>query len=139
MAPVQASDVLRDPPAPRDGQREEERVEARVIEALAEIGARGQQDARCRVRNRLQPLAHALQFALPHSAAQHDDVLDLVPKHRFEDLQMRPPLRQHHGRAPLLDGGQHVGHNRLVARLVRDDFVDERGQHGPAGGIGCGV
>ena len=42
---MQAACVLGDGPPPRDGQREKQRVESWIVEALAHVLARGQNDA----------------------------------------------------------------------------------------------
>ena len=138
VAAVQTPHILRYPPAPGDGKGEKERVKPRVVEALAKIRSRGQQDARRPIGNGVQPLAHFFEFALAHSAAHDDYVVDFVAQHFLENHKMRAPLGQNHRGAARRDFGEHVGDNRPVTGLVGHDFGQKGRQARPSVGFDNG-
>jgi hypothetical protein len=71
---VEASDVLLQGPLPRDRHRQEQRVQARVVEAFANVTARGKDDSLFGVGHVGQRLADRLALLATHAALQDENV-----------------------------------------------------------------
>lgn len=127
---VQASDVLRERAAPRDRQREEERVEPAVVEALADIAARGDDHA-WHVFGNFGDLTRGECAELVRLAAfQQHDMRDLSAQRIGERVRVRGALGEHKRRAPLGDGGEDVADDLRVSASVggelRVEILDAR-------------
>jgi hypothetical protein len=69
-------------------------MEARIIEALADILARGQNDTWLIAGNGGEPLGERLPLLLSHAGAQRNQWLDVTGKTTFKAIEVLIALRQ---------------------------------------------
>lgn len=118
---VQAADVLGDRPTPRDGQGEEQGVEAGVIEALADELPRGDQDGGFGFRKGVELVQGMAQLPPAHAPFQGDDAWDLRREGSGQFFQMLGALREDQRFSSGPDGFQDIPGDELVARGVGDE------------------
>lgn len=92
---MQPAGVLRNGAAPRDGQRQEQRVQARVVKTLADVLARGQDDPGLIPRNRGQAIAERLSVLLALARAQHDQMANALDELVLQAVEMIVALSEH--------------------------------------------
>ena len=102
MRPVKASAVLDERALPRDRHREEEGVETGVVEALADVATRREDEALGRVQNRGKLIGGATLLLGGHSALQHEEVAHESAEVHGKVLEVIFPLREEDGRSSLL-------------------------------------
>ena len=123
---MQAAGVLRDGAAPRDGQRQEERIQSRVVKSLAHVLARCQDDSDLVPRNGRQPLAERLSLLLAHARAQHDQMANALDEFSLQAVEMVVALCEHERRAPRVDRLDDVGADALVASVIVHQLLIQR-------------
>ena len=124
---IKAPGVLRHRAAPRDRHREHERVQARVVEALADVAAGGQHDARLVAG---EQLLGAPAGANAHPAVQRHELRCRVAQEGGECVEVRAALGQHERETPCGQLGQDVvGDPARALWIGRDrpeDLLDVR-------------
>jgi hypothetical protein len=88
-------------PLPGDWQRQEERIEPRVVEALANVPASGKQEPFLCGRDRRELLTHVAVGLGSHPSAQHDKMPRKRSKLAREVLEVVPALGQQDRGAPI--------------------------------------
>ena len=135
VQPVQAAHILCDRPSPRYRQREEQRVQPWLVEALADVTASGQQRTPLVVRHLRQRGHRGLDLLPAHAALEGNHVRNCRRQLRRQKPQMFRALRQHQWKTTRLHRGDYVPADQLVAarilgqRLVEPLELDSR--------IGC--
>jgi hypothetical protein len=128
--------ILRDGPAPRDGQREEQCIQPRIIEPLTDVLAGGQDDPGRGGRDRRQPVHDGPPLLLAHARSEDNEVPDVRLEVAFEPVQMVVPFRQQQGRPPCANGLEHVLADAPIAGVVLDQLLVERLELHPLVGVG---
>lgn len=105
---MKASSVLDQGTPPGDRHREEQRVEARVVEAFADVTARREHEARFIRRNTSEPFQGPAPFLRPGSAAKDDDVWADGGEPGRQDIKMIASLREDNWRAPFREDAREV-------------------------------
>ena len=123
---VQPARVLRDSAAPRHGKRQEQRVQARIVEALADVPTSGKDDARLIARNGSELLGNGPLPLLARPRAQDDKMTHIGGQQLCKALKMICSFREHERRAAALHGLGHVVADAAVAQLVIDQFPNQR-------------
>ena len=101
---VQAADVLRNRPAPRNGQREKQGIQPRIVEPFADVSPRGEQDPLLVLGNGGQAGGDAAGLLGPRAAAEHDQVANARRQSSGQVVEMFVALGQHQGRTAFPDG-----------------------------------
>ena len=94
---VQAAGVLRDRASPRDRQRQEQRVEAGIIEPFADVLAGRQDDPRLVAGNGREPVSDGLSLLLAEPGPQGNQVPHPVRESSLETVQVVIAFGQHEG------------------------------------------
>jgi hypothetical protein len=115
---VEPARILGQRAAPRDGHCQEQGIKARVVEALTEISASGQQYAFLPIWH----CGHSL-YDLPaliglHPATEDDDVLCKAGQAPRQQGEMILSLSEHHRRPTSLKHREHVVEDHRIAALV---------------------
>ena len=118
MEAMQPARVLHERALPGDRQREEQRVEARIVEALADVATGGQDQALLVGRDRGKLVSGSVSSPSRHPPVKDDEVAREALQPVREELQMVLPLREEDGGPALLEGGDHVIEDQVVACLV---------------------
>ena len=118
---VKAAGVLDERALPRDGHGQEEGVQPRVVEPLADVASGRQDEALLVARDGGQ-----LRLGLPpclggHTALEHHEVTRKASQARGEVLEVVSPLREEDRRSSLLEGANHVVQDELVALAIGGD------------------
>jgi hypothetical protein len=139
VQPVQAAGVLGDRAAPRDRQRQEQRVQTRVVESLADVLACRQDDSGLVARNGSEPVAERLPLLLAHARPQHDQVAHALGEALLQSVEVIVSLREHERRPSRVDRLEDVGTDALVARLIDHQLLMQRLELHPLVRIGAPV
>jgi len=115
---VQTTGVLDQGSLPGDRQREEKRVEPRVVEALADVTPGRKHEAFLAFRNRRELLLHSAPRLGAHATLEHDKMAREFLKPGCEVIEMIFPLREEDRRSSLFERLEHVVQNEAVALLV---------------------
>src|ERR1700694_6016285 len=115
---MQPPGVLNQGPLPGDGQRQEERIEPRVVEALANVPASGKQEPFLSGRDGRELLTHVAVGLGSHPSPQHDKMPRKRSKLAREVLEVVPALGQQDRGAPTDESSDDVVEDHRVARLV---------------------
>ena len=91
---MQSADVLRNGAPPRHRQRQEQRVQPRVVEPFTDVLASREDDAALTRRNGRHSFAHDLPLLLAHSAAEHHNVKHIPGEPGLESVEVLVALRQ---------------------------------------------
>jgi hypothetical protein len=125
---VQAAGVLLEGALPRDRHRQDQSVERRVVESLANQLAGGQQDARRVWRQRFQCRQHGRALLLRRTALQRDQVLDQPAQGRIDCGEMLRALGQDQNLPPLQIGVDDLpddaGRTSVIDRQCPEDLLD---------------
>ena len=108
-------------PFERDREGEEEAVELRAVEALAEVLAGGDYDERLVVRRPLDLVEEGRACALPETALEHDRRDASASKPGGEQGAVHLPLTEHEAAPTSRECVDHVGANERAALLVLDE------------------
>ena len=122
MEAVEPACILGNRTAPRHGQRQEQGVQTRVVEALADVLAGGQNHPALTCRDGQQLFGHRVPLLLGHPRTQRHDVRDPAGDQRLEPIEMLVPFREHERRPPGVDGFDHVVTDAFVAPVIFDQF-----------------
>jgi len=110
--------VLDECPFPQHGEGEEERVEPRIVEALADVAPGREHEALLAVGNVRQVFPHASLLEGTHSTLQDDEMAREPLQPRGQGVQMIPPLGEDDGRAFLLERSNRVAQNQRISLLM---------------------
>ena len=92
---MQPAGILGDRASPRDRERQEQRIEARIIESFPDVLAGCQDHPALFARNRCETFGGRLSLLLPHSRPQDHEVAHAVAEPAFEAFEVIVPLSQH--------------------------------------------
>jgi hypothetical protein len=98
VKPMQATGILSQRPLPGDGHREEEGVQARIIEALAQVTSGREQDALVIIWYAGELLSHRRTLPDPHATSQHHEIPHQRLKPSRQQVKVLPALREHNWR-----------------------------------------
>ena len=115
---MQAADVLRDRAPPRHRKREKQGVQARIIEAFADVFARRQDDSTLFGPDSRQPFRRRSPLLLPHPTSEDHDVRDARGERAFETIEVLVSFGQHKWRSARTDGLSNLLADHSIARLV---------------------
>src|SRR4029453_9382099 len=97
VEPAEPAGVLDDRPPPRDGQSEEESVQARVVQAFADVATGGEHEPLLVFWDHRETVKSCTALPCSDSTLQHDDVTCEASKVVRQIFQVVPTLRQHVG------------------------------------------
>lgn len=123
---MEPADVLRHRSPPGDRERQEQRVQPRVVESLADVLTRADYHALFADRNRGQLRGNSLPFLLAAASAEHDDVADVLDQLSGKPVQVVLAFGQNQRRPARLYDLDYVIENRSIARFVLNEFRVER-------------
>ena len=134
MQAVQPTGVLGDRAAPRDGQRQEQRVQACVVESLSDVPAGCHHHPAFPTRDGRHQTATACPASSPSqpAASRHARSSDEPP---LQPIEMVVPFRQHEGRPAASPHGRR--HRRCdCCAVIVNQFAIERLEFDPLVGSG---
>src|SRR5262245_49322585 len=123
---MKATRILHQRAFPRDGHREEKRIEPRVVEPLTDVTARRNEKSRLSVWDGREARRHGASLGRGHPAAEDDDVAGGALKTGGKELEMVLALGEQDGRTSRCQRGPHVVQDHTVATLIRRQFAVER-------------
>jgi hypothetical protein len=85
---MQAARVLGYRASPRDRQCKEQRIEAGIIEALADVPAGSKDDSRLVAGDGRQSFGDGLSVLFAQTCSQHDQMSNIVDKTALETIQV---------------------------------------------------
>ena len=115
---MQAPGVLDQGPLPGNGQRQEERVEPRIVEALADVAPGREQEAFLSRRDGGEPVTHVAAALAPMPPCRTTRCRANGRELAREVLEVVLALGQQDRRAPICEGTDDVVEDHRVARLV---------------------
>ena len=92
---VQAASVLGDGSSPRDWKRQKQGVQARIVEALTNVLAGGQNHSGILAWDARQPIDHGLPLLLAHPGSQDHEVTHAPDQPTLKTVEMVVSLREH--------------------------------------------
>src|SRR5216684_5533502 len=123
---MQPSDVLRNRSPPRDRQRQEQRVQARIVESLSDVFASRQDDATFFPWDGRQPFGLYLSLLLPHSTSKDHDVTNVRGKLTLKTCEVLVAFCEHERRSPVTHGLHDLVGNRSIPGLVINQELVKR-------------
>src|ERR1700694_587973 len=103
MKPMKAPDVLLQSSTPRDGHREEERVEPGVVKALANVTTRSEDNSWLTIRNCSDLGGQRVTLLLSHPAFHHKNVRHSSHELLKQDLQVVRAFGEQERKSPFFD------------------------------------
>ena len=79
---------------PRHGKRQEERIQPRVVEALADVASGREDEALLTLRNPGEPLLHGAPLLGAHAASQDDEMSREALQPARQEVQVVLPFRE---------------------------------------------
>ena len=119
---MQAARVLGDRAVPGYRKRQEQRVQPRVVEALADQSPGRKQKPRLILRDGRETRRHGGHLVLGHPAAKNDQMRDAGRKPLGQIIEVLVAFGQHERRPSFANGLEHVIADELIARLIRDQL-----------------
>ena len=92
---MQPAGILGDGPPPRDGKRQEQRVQARIVESFSYVLAGRQDDPRFIARNAPKPIGDGLPLLLAQPGSQDHKMTHVPGEPALESIEMVVSLGEH--------------------------------------------
>src|SRR5262249_34672384 len=125
VQPVKSSNVLRNRTAPRHRQREKERIQPRIVEALADVFANCENNTLFRKRYAGETLDNCLPLLRAHAATQRHDVSNLTRQNAFKPIKMLVSFRKDDRRLPLTNRFNNFLTDGYVPTLILNQLLVE--------------
>ena len=116
---MQSARVLNQSALPRHRERQEERIEPSVVEALADVAAGREHEAFLSVGYRRESLLHRATLPRTHTALEHDQMPREFSQMIREPLEVILALGQQNRRTALLERLNDIFEDEVVPPLVR--------------------